>query len=227
MIEVIAHRGASSQLPENTLDAFRRAVELGADWVELDVRPTADGALAVHHDARLPDGRAVAEVPAAELPPHVPLLDAALDACGPLGVNVEIKSQPDEPGYDDGRTLARPTLAVIQAWGGEVIVSSFDPVMVDRVRELDAAVPTAQLTFLPDRPVEALLAWIVARGHRWWHPFQALLDERAVVAARAAGLGVNTWTVDDPVRIAELAAWSVDGIVTNDVATALAALGRA
>lgn len=223
---VIAHRGASAHEQENTLAAFRRAGQLGADWVELDVRATADGALAVHHDAHLPDGRAVAEVVAAELPAHVPLLDAALVACGSMGVNVEIKSNPDEPGFDGTRSVARPVLAAVAAWGGRVIVSSFDPVMVDRVLDLDATVPTAQLTFLLDRPVEETLAWIVDRGHRWWHPFQPLLDPDAVAAARAAGLGVNAWTVDDPDRIAQLAVWGVDGVVTNDIPAALEALGR-
>ena len=55
---VIGHRGASAARPENTVEAFRHAAELGADWVELDVRRTADDALVVHHDAELPDGRA-------------------------------------------------------------------------------------------------------------------------------------------------------------------------
>ena len=215
MVNVFGHRGASAHAPENTVEAFRLAVELGADWVELDVRVTADDALAVHHDELLPDGRPVAAVVAADLPAHVCLLDAALDACGPMGVNVEIKSAP----------LA-PTLAVIRAWGGEVIVSSFDAAVVDEVRELDADMPTGQLTTLLDREPAALAAWIVERGHGWWHPWQPVLEAAAVVEAKAAGLGVNTWTADDPARIAELASWGVDGIVTNDIPTALAALGR-
>jgi len=52
---VVAHRGARAAAPENTLAAFRLAAELGADGVELDVRRTGDGLLAVHHDAALPD----------------------------------------------------------------------------------------------------------------------------------------------------------------------------
>lgn len=225
-VTVVAHRGASAHAPENTLAAFELAADLGADWVELDVRATADGALAVHHDAHLPDGRAVADVAAADLPSSVPLLDAALAACGAMGVNVEIKSSRDEPGFDETRSLARPTLAAIAAWGGTVIVSSFDPAMVDRVLELDAAVPTAQLTFLLDRPADAVVERIAGRGHRWWHPHHATLDAGAIAAAHATGLGVNTWTVDDAARIAELAAWGVDGVVTNDVPTARLALGR-
>lgn len=225
-VMVFGHRGAPAEAVENTLEAFRAAVRLGADGIELDVRATADGALAVHHDAHLPDGRAVADVDAADLPTHVPLLGAAFDACEPITVNVEIKSNPDEPGFDPHRSLAAPVVAAVRAWGGEVVVSSFDEVMVDRVRELDPGIPTAQLTFLLDRPVEQVVAAIAERGHRAWHPFHAVVDGEAVAAAAAAGLLVNTWTVDDPGRAVELAGWGVDGIVTNDVAGTLLALGR-
>lgn len=215
MTRVIGHRGASAHRPENTLAAFRHAAVLGADWVELDVRATADGALAIHHDARLPDGRTVADVAAADLPPDVPLLDAALDACGPMGVNVEIKSAPETA-----------VVAAIRAWGGEVIVSSFDAGVIDRVRDVDPALATAQLTFLLAGPVEDVVAEIAARGHRWWHPHALLVDEATLSVAGDAGLAVNTWTVDDPARIAVLATWGVEGIVTNDIPAALAALGR-
>ncbi len=91
-IQVIAHRGASRAERENTLAAFRRAAVMGANAVELDVRRTSDGAMAVHHDAVLPDGRVICEMTSAELPEHVPLLPAALDACNGMWVNIEIKN---------------------------------------------------------------------------------------------------------------------------------------
>lgn len=197
---LLAHRGASAHAPENTVAAFRLAGELGADGVELDVHDV-DGVLVVSHDLPAPTG--------------APTLEEALAACGDLLVNVEIKAAP-----------AGPVLAAIGRWGGEAIVSSFDPAVVDAVRAADPGVATAQLTFLLDRPLEDTIAWVVERGHRWWHPHQLLLDEAILAAAHAAGLRVNTWTVDDPARIAELASWGVDGIVTNDVPTARAALAR-
>ena len=221
-----AHRGATRSHAENTLGAFRAAAAAGADGVELDVRPTADGALVVHHDAVLADGRAVALVAVADLPPHVPLLDAALDACGALVVNVEIKSDAAEPGFDERRSLAAPVVAAVRGWGGPTVVSSFDPAMVDRVRAVDAELATAQLTTLLSQSPEATVADIVARGHGWWHPWNPVLDEPDVVVAHAAGLRVNTWTVNDAARVVELAAWGVDAIVSDDVAAARAALGR-
>ena len=218
---VVAHRGASAHAAENTIAAFEAAVRFGADGVELDVRATADGALAVHHDPALADGREVHELLADELPAHVCDLAEAFAASAQLLVNVEIKA--DRPG--SGVALAAPVVEACRTWGGPVLVSSFDPAAVDEVRRLDPDLPTAQLTFLLDRSAGDVVRWVAGRGHAAWHPFHVTLDADAVAVAHAAGLQVNTWTVDDPGRVAELAGWGVDAIVTNDVPATMAALG--
>jgi glycerophosphoryl diester phosphodiesterase len=224
---VIAHRGASAAFPENTVAAFEGAGRLGADWVELDVRRTADGLLAVHHDARLGDGRALIELARAALPSSVPDLAAALAACDGLGVNVEIKNSPNDPDFDSTSAVVAPTVEAIRAWGGEVIVSSFDPATIDHVRGVAPDLPTALLTFLLAEPGAAIEACVRA-GHRALHPFDATVTPELVSECHAAGLLVNVWTVDDPARIRELADFGVDGVVTNvpDVArTALNSIG--
>ena len=68
MTLVIAHRGASAALQQNTLDAFRLAVEMGTDFIELDVRRSRDDVLIIHHDAHLPDGRFIVEHDYDDLP---------------------------------------------------------------------------------------------------------------------------------------------------------------
>src|SRR5918995_5277942 len=99
---VIGHKGAAGLAPENTLGAFHVARDVGADGVELDVRRTADGALAVHHDAELPDGRVIAAINWSELPDDVPDLDPVLDVCRGLAlVNVEIKNWPADVDYNE------------------------------------------------------------------------------------------------------------------------------
>ncbi|MGC2174244.1 MAG: glycerophosphodiester phosphodiesterase, partial [Acidimicrobiales bacterium] len=77
MTEVFAHRGAHRIERENTLGAFRVANDLGVDGVELDVRRTADGTLVIRHDPTI-DGRAIALIEAAELPPYVAHFDEAM-----------------------------------------------------------------------------------------------------------------------------------------------------
>ena len=98
---VIAHRGASAAFGDNTLAAFQGAVAQRADGVELDVRRTADGGLALSHDDRLADGRLVMELDLAALPAEIIDLPTALDACAPLAlVNTEIKNWPDDADFD-------------------------------------------------------------------------------------------------------------------------------
>ena len=106
MTRVIAHRGASAAAPENTVEAFRLARTLGADWVELDARRTADGRVIVHHDAVLPDGRVIVELDRADLPPSVCDLSDALDACHGMSVNIEIKNWPADPDFDEDEFLS-------------------------------------------------------------------------------------------------------------------------
>ena len=214
MTLVIAHRGASARFAENTVEAFAGARTLGADWVELDVRRTADGALAVHHDAHLPDGRAIVDVDAADLPAGVLALTAALDACEPLGVNVEIKNLPGDPDFDRSAG-SWPTVApVVAARAQPILVSSLPPRDARCPARLEPSVATALLTFAlhdPERTVEA----VAAAGHVALHPCDAIVDASLMAMCHDRGLAVNMWTVDDPDRIAELAALGVDGIVTN------------
>lgn len=216
MTKVIAHRGASVAHPENTLAAFRGAVEMGADGVELDVRRTADGRGAVVHDAHLPDGRLVVEVTADDLPEEVPELAAALEACGPLEVNVEIKNWATEPDHDATCALAELVVAAVATaeMRERVIVSSFDLRTIDRVHELEPSLRTAWLVVDHPQPAR-LVERAAAGGHAGIHPVAGMVDADLVAAAHAAGLFVNVWTVDDPDEIRRLAELGVDGIVTN------------
>ena len=223
--KIFAHRGASAAFAENTVNAFRGAVELGADWVELDVRRTADGRLAVHHDAHLGDGRAIVDVEADALPPSVPSLAVALDACAPLGVNVEIKNSPQDVDFDPAATIVEPVIAAIEASSVAVIVSSFHPPTLDRVRAVAPDVPTAQLTFNLSDP-ERAVRFAVDAGHVALHPFDATVTRDLVTLVHDAGLALNVWTVDDPARIRELAEMGVDGIVTNVPDVAVEVLHR-
>ncbi len=225
---VIAHRGAAKAFPENTLAAFRGALAMGADMVELDVRRTADGRLAIHHDARLPDGRAICDLVWSDLPADVPDLDEAIDACGPMAVNVEVKSSARDPDFDPERTVAAEVANLVgrRDLYDRILVSSFDVGSIARIREVDPRVATAWLTMLvPD--AAAVVASLVEAGHRALHPYDAIVDRALVDTCHAAGIEINVWTVDDPERMLALAAMGVDGICTNEPDVALRVLGRA
>jgi glycerophosphoryl diester phosphodiesterase len=224
---VLGHRGASATFAENTLVAFTGALDQGADGVELDVRRTADGALAVHHDAALADGRLIVETDAAALPSSVPSLAEALEALTAAAVdNVEIKNWPEDPDFDPGEAVAERVVDLLRRRGeldgGRLLVSSFHGPTLERVRALAPGLATGWLAI--DAGPE-LVERAAAAGHRALHPHHAFVTEELVAAARAAGLALNTWTVDDPVRIRWLAEVGVDAVITNDPAAARAALG--
>lgn len=219
---VIAHRGASRAEPENTIAAFERAVAIGADGVELDVRRTVDDRLVVLHDARVPDGRAVRDVPRAELPDAVPTLGEALDACSGAFVNIELKNIAGEPDADPTHWLAARVGAWLQRRGGgpRWLLSSFSLDTVDRCRRVAPACRTAWLT---EELTPAVIELAAARGHDAVHPWERHVDQAGIRDAHRAGLAVNVWTCNDPERLATLMAWGVDGVCTDvpDVALAV------
>jgi len=213
MVEVIAHRGASRLAPENTVAAFEMAAIVGADGVELDVRRTADGVLVVHHDARLGDGRAIVETRWRDMPAQVPTLGEALDACAPLWVNIEIKNDQGDPDFDpDDHVTVEVLAALAERGAGRWLLSSFRLATVDRCRRLDPSVPTAWLTVEIGTETVDLLA---TKGHTAVHPWEATITGEQIGRCHDAGLLVNVWTCNDPVRFAALVAAGVDGVVTD------------
>ena len=214
MTRIIAHRGASRAEEENTLAAFRRAGEQGADGVELDVRRTADDRLVVHHDAALPDGRVIRATASDDLPDRVPTLAAALDACTGMFVNIEIKNGPDDPDFDPTEWVAHRVIAdlVARTPHSRWLISSFRLETVDVCRQLLPTVPTA---WLVGPATDEVIATCARHGHAAVHPWDRHLTFEAVRAAHAVGIAVNTWTCDDPDRMRELIGWGVDGICTN------------
>ncbi len=226
MTDVIAHRGASALERENTVAAFRRAVELGADGIELDVRTSADGVLVVHHDAVLADGRPVCDIAAADLPEHIPTLSEALDACAGVTVNLELKNDPSEPDFDPTDGVADAVAALLadrpeppECW----LISSFRRETIDRFVSLQPETTTAFLT-MSGSP--ASLGELVQRAHVAVHPGVETVTPEFVEVARRLGLRVNVWTCNDGDRAQELAGWGVDGIVTDAPDVILRALGR-
>jgi glycerophosphoryl diester phosphodiesterase len=230
---VIGHKGAAGLAPENSLAAFVVAREVGADGVELDVRRTADGALAVHHDATLGDGRRLLDLAVDELPDGIVTLPPVLDACTGLAlVNIEIKNWPLDGDFDGSLGIAdsvveslaaRPTAA-----RERYVVSCFHLPTVDRVRELAPDLVTAWLVGIvgPDDGAQ-IIAETVDHGHRALHPHHALVTPALVERAHDEELAVNVWTCNEPDRIRWLAEEAgVDGIVNDVPDVALAALGR-
>jgi len=195
---VIAHRGASWERPENTLPAFERAIELGADFVELDVHADAAGRLVVTHDRPRRAGR-------------YPTLEQTLDLChGRIGVMVELKTPRRYRRHD---VVAR-TLRLLME---DDVVICFQRPPLEEVRALRPAIRTVQHVGFGVSIRAARDAW--AAGFA-----DARVTARGLAAARALGLETLVYTVNDPARMLELRALGAGGVFTDRPDLALRAL---
>ncbi len=223
--EIVAHRGASRERPENTLAAFRRAVELGADAVELDVHRSSDGAIVVHHDPTVVDDLTGSHVPIAGSGlgalrglrvrgEAIPTLGEVLEALGErVTAYCELK----------GAGTAEGTLAALEASRTPCAVHAFDHRQVAEARRLAPDVPRGVLEV--SYPVDALHALEGVEGRDLWRHWE-YIDEALVHEAHASGARVIAWTVNDAALMRRLADWRVDAICTDDVALARSTLGR-
>jgi glycerophosphoryl diester phosphodiesterase len=226
---VFAHRGCTEGgIRENTVGAFAEARRLGADGVELDVRLTKDGALAVHHDAEVPGAGVISQLGAAELPDYVPLLADVLAVCDGMTVNVEIKNAPGDPGWDATELVAALSAEAIDAagWTGRVIVSSFQPATLRAVQAADERLALGALWGV-GADSGGGLEEAAAEGFKAIHPFVLAVTPQLVEQAHALGLDVNTWTVNGPHDLRAMVELGVDTVITDVLSQAMAiAAGR-
>lgn len=220
--EVFAHRGVHRIVRENTLGAFRAAIDLGVDGVELDVRRTADGALVIHHDPTV-EGAVIAHARASELPAYVPRLDEAMTVLRGLVVNVEIKNSLDaeEPAYDATGTIVRETIGYLREaeWLDSVIISCFDRTTCEQVRDAQADVKLAWLVYGHSLP-EAL-AQAHDLGFDAVNPHFSMLTRETADLAGELGLELNVWTVNEERDMREAGALGVASVITDEPERAL------
>ena len=216
-IERIAHRGARIELPENTLAAFGRAFERGANAIELDVHATRDGVVVVHHDPDLAlpvsiPRRAIAqmtwqEVDASRLVTQIsiPTLAEVL-AMVPANATVYVEIK--------GMRIELPVADVIGRSSTRCAVHSFDHATIERFKSIAPDVPRG-LLFEGD--VARLDVEVQRIGARDVWPHYSLVDADLVARTRALGARTLVWTVNDATEARRLAGLGVDGICTDDV----------
>lgn len=221
----IAHRGASQDALENTLEAFELAIEQGADMIETDLHLMRDGTIALYHDDRI-GGVAVGELSLDELRHHLPrapTLQETLDRFGArIPFNLEIKSPPE----GDYVGLEELVLREVKRHGllAQTLFSSFADSVLAKLRALEPKARLGTLVWIR-QPGEPLLR-AASVGAEAVHLHALLANEESVRAAHAAGLRVNVYTVDDPAVQLRLRDDGVDGIFTNAPGKLRALLAR-
>jgi glycerophosphoryl diester phosphodiesterase len=227
MTAIFGHRGCTEGFVENTIEAFVEAHRLGADGVEFDVRRSADGALVIHHDALVEGVGLIAETPFSDLPSHVPLFAAAIEACAGMDMNVEVKNKPGDPGYDPSGSLARAVAAelVDQRRFEGVIVSSFDGPSIEAVRAAEPALPVGLLLGITANLAQGL-ADALSRGFEALHPFFMGVTSDFVRECHEGGLAVNVWTPNADHDIEAMLDADVDAVITDRLSAAIALAAR-
>ena len=227
-VQILAHRGASAYAPENTLAAFKLAVDQRTDWLEMDVQQTSDGRLVVFHDIRMErttNGRGalrdltldqVRQLDAgAWFDPkfageQVPTFEEVVAYARDNGVKIfpEVKDPRLYPGIEER------VAATIAAYGYEdrTIVQSFDGSSLERLRKINpklrlAALYTATTPLKGDPPASAEIV-----GPPWE---MIAADQSLVRDAHAAGRQIVVWTVDSPASMKLMLDARVDGIITG------------
>jgi glycerophosphoryl diester phosphodiesterase len=223
---VIAHRGASGYLPENTMAAYALAVEQQADMIEIDLHLTRDEAIVISHDAGLAHLHAEGEIAERSLDEMrtlnagishgrtdpVPTLDEVLDTFGDrIPFNLEIK-QGLGGGY---RGIESAALKAVEERGllEKTLFSSFYDDVLEELRRLSSS---ARLGLLVDpRHADRILERARRVSAEAVNPHFVLAGAELILAAHAEGLGVYVYTVDDPQQMRALLEAGVDGIFTN------------
>jgi glycerophosphoryl diester phosphodiesterase len=230
-IALYAHRGAAAELPENTLPAFRRALECGATAIETDCHVTKDGYVVLSHDpttAHAGAARRIAESTLEQVKTWnvahghpgtftIPTLDEALEHFPGVPFNVDCK--PAGPG------AAAALVRVVREQRAQerVLIASFRTRTLRFVRHLGyegrTGLAQSEVVRLALMPL-AFLRAIPVRGNAAQVPpraFGVRLDTHCFVdKCHALGLVVHYWTIDDPVEAHRLSGLGADGIMTND-----------
>jgi len=242
-----AHRGGALLWPENSLLAFRNAVALGADFIEFDVHLSKDGELMVIHDPTLDrttsgsgpvKDRTAAELKALRLKDGtgavteetVPTLDevAAVAALGKRRMLLEIKVDPSRARYPG---IEEKVLAILDRHGmaGSTVVMAFDAPTWRRVRELRPDVATCALysaRMLGRTSLAAELEALRSAGVRFMGVEHTAVDAAVVAQARAVGIGLGAWTVNDAAAMKRLIDAGAAILITDQPDVAKTVLGR-
>ncbi len=231
-MEIVAHRGVTDKAPENTIPAFKRAIELGADAVEMDVRLTADRIPVVFHDTSL--GRitsvsgkvarhTLAQLKAARFPKHggceasIPTFQEVMDAVGGrIGMQIEIKGpDPETPKIAGDILRAFPS-----AWDAMEIIS-FEPALL---LAFQASCPGLKIGLLaprfgfwmrPDAAVSRVLGRAGQVRAQAVHLHASQLSAKTVAAVRRLGLELHAWDVNDTPLCRKALAWGISSICTD------------
>jgi glycerophosphoryl diester phosphodiesterase len=228
-MHVLGHRGSRIPGPENTAEAVRGALAVGANGSEIDVRRSADGILfCVHEPLLASSSRPVIEMTADELTAAgIPVLSDLVQAAAGGRLVIEVKNILGEPDYSREGLSAQLLVAELERLEpvADVLISSFDPVSLDVARA--AGWRTGLLTIPGVTPQEGL-AYVLERGYDELHAHVSTIgtDGAGVRAVHDAGLQLAGWTVTTLSEVAPLRESGIDAVICDDPAAVVRLLAQ-
>lgn len=238
--QIIAHRGANLFAPQNTVPAFTKAIELGADGLETDVHITKDGQAVICHNYSIDETSNglgnISERTLRELKSHdfggyfsrrfkgtpLPSLDEFLEICKNSSLkimNIELKHPRTK-----GSLIVEKTLDAVKKHGllDKLLISSFDQNLLIRAKELEPDCKTAYLYPSPDSVVKCFLvppyALVKKIGADAVHPHHFFVNKTMVDKFHSLGVKVNAWTVNSEELIEKMFKCGIDGYITDSPA---------
>lgn len=209
--KIVGHRGNPARFPDNSIDGILDARAV-ADMVEIDVRRTADGQLVLSHDAHL-DGQTLIDSPSSAFP-DLARFEDLLAVVGAFPLNIEIKNWPADPDFDPSLETPRRIAALARDID---LITSFHWPTVAAARDARPDVATGLLVDRGGDVYEAI-SHAFDNGHQAIAPHWSLLADAPTVMEAAAGLAVNTWTVNDAGLARRLIEAGISAIITDDPA---------
>lgn len=226
--KIIAHRGVSSEAPENTLSAIRSAIDFGVDYIEIDVRLSKEGIPMVIHDASLRRTTDAKNMPSIYLltldeikkfdagswfdkrfrHESIPTLEEVLqEDFKNTGLMIEIKTN-----RRPARVIVEAIFDVIHRFRNlpEIVIGSFSMPIVQEIRNQTFHLPAIGIV-----EKKAMISTFVDRGLNRLAIWYKLLDEKTIRSLHSQGVEVWTFTVDDLNVVERLLAEEIDGLITN------------
>lgn len=225
--KVVAHRGASAYAPENTMLAFEKSIEMGADYIELDVQMSKDKQLVVIHDQSLQrtagENGDVNDYSAQELQLldvgqgyTIPLLEEVIQKYKDrIGLLIELKHPELYCGIEEELAFLLTKYGLDKADEEQVIVQSFN---LESIKKLHALLPDVHKGVLLSKeyyPYSEQLVHEISQFADYVNPKYTYVDELLVAQIHERGLAMMAWTVDDKREAARLIELGIDGIITN------------
>lgn len=224
MTKILAHRGAFGYAPQNTMAAYKKAIEMNSDGIELDIRLSKDGKIVICHNSTIDEtsngSGEISEMTYEEIlkydfskefpeysPQHAPLLSEVLELFKPTNmlINIEVK--------DSDSAIPAIELVKKMEMQGQIVYSSFNHRCIKNMREYDPSIDAGLL--YGEEVSEDMESYIKEYNATAVHPYFSSVNDKIIDICNRNGYKIRAWTVNEPEDIEAMVKLDIDTVITN------------